>query len=147
MAVHYNPAGLATIGGTAFMVGNRFSHNGYSYTRAPTLDWGNAPGGVAPTVTFDQVSNGKPWQAAEPLLAVASNLGLRDFGFALAAFAAPGASNLTFPPERRPALHDARARGDHPQLRRQRGLEASRRVRRRRDARVDRTCRASTTRW
>ena len=80
------------------MVGNRFSHNGYSYTRAPTLDWGNAPGGVAPTVTFDQVSNGKPWQAAEPLLAVASNLGLRDFGFALAAFAAPGASNLTFPP-------------------------------------------------
>jgi long-subunit fatty acid transport protein len=98
MAVHYNPAGLATIGGTAIMVGNRFSHNGYSYTRAPTLDWGNAPGGVAPTVTFDQVSNGKPWQAAEPLIAVASNLGLQDFGFALAAFAAPGASNLTFPP-------------------------------------------------
>jgi long-chain fatty acid transport protein len=96
-AVHYNPAGLANIGGTVVMVGNRFSHNGYSYTRAPTLDWGNASGGVAPMVTFDQVSNGKPWQALEPLVAVASNLGLPDFGFALAAFAAPGASNLTFP--------------------------------------------------
>jgi long-subunit fatty acid transport protein len=97
-AVHYNPAGLATIGGTVVMLGNRFSHNGYSYTRAPTLDWGNASGGVAPMVTFDKVSNGKPWQALEPLIAVASNLGLPDFGFALAAFAAPGASNLTFPP-------------------------------------------------
>ena len=97
MAVHYNPAGLATIGGTVFMVGNRFSHNGYSYTRASTLDWGNAAGGVAPMVTFDPVSNEKAAQPLEPLIAIASNLGLRDFGFALAAFAAPGASNLSFP--------------------------------------------------
>ena len=95
-AVAYNPAGLATMV-TTIMVGNRFSYNGYSYTRAPTLDWGNAPGGVAPLVTFDKVSNEKPWQALEPLIAVASNLGLRDFGFALAAFAAPGSSRLTFP--------------------------------------------------
>jgi len=96
-AVHYNPAGLALLGGTAIMVGNRYSYNGISYTRAPTLDWGNAAGGVAPTVTFDQVSNGSPWQPGEPLAMVASNFGLRDFGFALAGFAPPGASKLTFP--------------------------------------------------
>jgi long-chain fatty acid transport protein len=96
-AVHYNPAGLASIGGTMIMVGNRVSHNGYAYTRAPTLDWGNASGNMAPLVTFPEASNGKPWQGLEPLLAFASNLGLRDFGFALAAFAAPGASNLTYP--------------------------------------------------
>jgi long-chain fatty acid transport protein len=96
-AVAYNPAGLAQITGTVVMVGNRVSYNAFSYTRAPTEDWGHPVNGVAPLVTFDKVSNGKPWQQLEPLLAVASNLGMKDWGFALAAFAAPGASNFTFP--------------------------------------------------
>jgi len=96
-AVAYNPAGLAQITGTVIMVGNRFSHNAYEYTRAPTEDWGHPVNGVAPVVTFDKVSNSKPWQSLEPLLAVASNLGMRDWGFALAAFASPGASNFSFP--------------------------------------------------
>jgi long-subunit fatty acid transport protein len=96
-AVAYNPAGLATIGGTVLMVGNRVSYNGYSYTRAPTEDWGHPVNGVAPIVTFDKVSNSKPWQLLEPLIAVASNLGLPDWGFALAAFASPGASTFDFP--------------------------------------------------
>ena len=96
-AVHYNPAGLADISGTVIMVGNRFSHNGYSYTRAPTEDWGNAAGGVPPVVTFSKVNNGTPWQAAEPLILAASNLGLRSFGFAAGAFASPGASRLNYP--------------------------------------------------
>ena len=103
-AVAYNPAGLALIGGTVIMVGNRVSYNGYSYTRAPTEDWGHPVNGVAPIVIFDKVSNGKPWQMLEPLLAVASNLGLPNWGFALAAFASPGAANLDFPT---PALSSA----------------------------------------
>jgi hypothetical protein len=97
-AVQYNPAGLASIGRTVIMVGNRLSYNGYSYTRAPTEDWGHPIDSMtAPVVTFDKVSNSKPWQLLEPLLAVASNLGLPDWGFALAAFASPGASNFDFP--------------------------------------------------
>jgi long-subunit fatty acid transport protein len=103
-AVAYNPAGLASIGGTVIMVGNRVSYNAYSYTRAPTEDWGHPVNGVAPIVMFDKVSNGKPWQVLEPLIAVSSNLGLPDWGFALAAFASPGASNFDFPT---PALSSA----------------------------------------
>lgn len=96
-AVAYNPAGLAKIGGTVFQFGNRLSYNASAYTRATTLDWGNAPGGVAPMVSFAEVNNGQPWQVAEPLLGVASNLGLRDWGFALAAYAPPGISRISFP--------------------------------------------------
>ena len=39
------------------MVGNRFSYNGYSYTRAPTLDWGNVDRRRAADVTFSKVNN------------------------------------------------------------------------------------------
>jgi len=100
-AVSYNPAGLATLGTTLFEVGNQVSYNAYSYSRAPTLDYGDGhqdPGtGAAPLVTFDKVSNSKPWQALLPMLGVATNLGLRDWGFALAAFAPPGIGRLAFP--------------------------------------------------
>jgi hypothetical protein len=96
-AAAHNPAGLAKIGGTIIQIGNRLSYNAVAYTRAPTLDWGNAQGGVAPMVSFAEVRNGQPWQAAEPLLGVASNLGLRDWGFALAAYAPPGISRISFP--------------------------------------------------
>jgi long-subunit fatty acid transport protein len=98
-AVFYNPAGLANVGRFVFMAGNRTSYNSYAYTRAPTEDWGNEtiPGVSAPLVSFAEVRNGTPWQTLEPLLAVASNLGLPDWGFALAAFAPPGASKFDFP--------------------------------------------------
>jgi long-chain fatty acid transport protein len=97
-AVAYNPAGLAQIEGTMVMVGNRVSYNGYSYTRAPTLDWGHPMANGDPTpVSFAQVSNSRPWQALEPLFAVASNLGQHDWGFAIAAFASPGVSREDFP--------------------------------------------------
>jgi long-subunit fatty acid transport protein len=97
-AVQYNPAGLANIGGTVIMVGDRVSYNGYTYTRAPTQDWGHPnPDGSAPTVTFAQVHNETPWQGLEPLIIAASDLGMRDWGFALGAFAAPGASKFNFP--------------------------------------------------
>jgi long-chain fatty acid transport protein len=97
-AVAYNPAGLAQIGRTVIMVGNRVSYNGYSYTRAPTEDWGHPiDANTAPLVTFDKVSNSRTWQQLEPLLAVATNLNMPDWGFALAAFASPGASGVDFP--------------------------------------------------
>ena len=50
-AVLYNPAGIANIGGSVAMFGNRLSYNGYTFTRAPTQDWGNTQNGAAPTVT------------------------------------------------------------------------------------------------
>ena len=97
-AVAYNPAGLAKIGTTIIQVGNRFSYNGSSYTRATTLDWGNVDAsGMPPSVSFAKVNNSQTVQAAEPLLGIASNLGLRDWGFALAAYAPPGTSRLAFP--------------------------------------------------
>lgn len=96
-AISYNPAGLAKLSGTVIQLGNRFSHNAYAYTRAPTLDWGNVQNDMAPTVVFDEVRNGTPWQALEPFIGVASNLGLRNWGFALAAFAPPGISREAFP--------------------------------------------------
>ena len=96
-AVAYNPAGLAKIGGTIIQIGNRLSYNASAYTRASTQDWGNPQAGVAPIVSFAEVRNSQPWQAAEPLLGVASNLGLRDWGFALAAYAPPGISRISFP--------------------------------------------------
>jgi len=99
-ALAYNPARLTELGepaGVVWMFGNRLSHNAYGFTRAPTLDWGHAPNDMAPTVRFAEARNRQPWQPLEPLLAVASKLGLRDWGFALGAFAAPGTSRLDFP--------------------------------------------------
>ena len=49
----------------------------HDFTRATTTDWGREVNGAAPTVAFSPVHNGKPWQPAEPLVGVASRLGLR----------------------------------------------------------------------
>jgi hypothetical protein len=96
-AVSYNPAGIADVGSLVVEIGNRFSNNGYAYTRAPTLDWGNPMGDQAPLVSFAQVKNASPWQGAEPFISIASNLGLKDWGFALSLFPNPGASRSDFP--------------------------------------------------
>jgi long-chain fatty acid transport protein len=95
-AVSINPAGLADLDGTVIQVGNQFSYYGYDYTRAPTLDYGQSPTPSQPTV-FDKVHNGTPWQAALPFIGISSRLGLRDWAFALAAFAPPGTSKEQFP--------------------------------------------------
>ena len=95
-AVSINPAGLADVDGTVVQVGNQFAHYGYDYTRAPTLDYGQTPTPTQPTI-FDKVHNGTPWQAALPFIGVSSRLGLRDWAFALAAFAPPGTSKEQFP--------------------------------------------------
>jgi long-chain fatty acid transport protein len=96
-ATSTNPAGLSDMDGTTFQLGNQFAYYGYDYTRAPTPDWGNAQNGVAPTVSFTQVKNGTPWQAALPYLGAASRLGLRDWAFAAALYAPPGISREQFP--------------------------------------------------
>ena len=98
-AVSINPAGLANVDGTIFEAGNQFSYNGYDFTRATTLDTGNLQNGVAPSVAFGKVGNGTPWQVADPFLGAASNLGLRNWGFAIAAFAPPGISREQYPLE------------------------------------------------
>src|SRR5438132_8287128 len=96
-AVSYNPAGLAQLDETIIQIGNRFSANGYSYTREPTLDWGHASNNMAPTVSFAQVDNSASGQLLEPLIGVASRLGLRNWGFAFAIFAPPGIGREEFP--------------------------------------------------
>jgi long-chain fatty acid transport protein len=93
-AVSINPAGLAQLDGTVIEIGNQVGYNGYDYTRAPTLDYGQTG---TPLVSFNKVSNGTPWQPALPFIGVASRLGLRDWSFALSAFAPPGISKLDFP--------------------------------------------------
>jgi len=93
-AVIFNPAGLANLETTLIEVGNQISYNAYSFARAPTRDYGQAG---APMVSFDKVSNGKPWQPFVPMAGVASKLGLRDWGFALAVYAPPGISQEAFP--------------------------------------------------
>jgi long-chain fatty acid transport protein len=97
MAVAYNPAGLSDVGTTVIQLGNRFSYNSYEFTRKPTLDWGNQVDDIPPYVTFDTVENETPWQALDPLIGVATNFGLKDWGFAFAIYSPPGVSKMRFP--------------------------------------------------
>jgi long-chain fatty acid transport protein len=94
-AVNYNPAGLAEIQATIIQVSNQLSYNSYSYTRAPTAVYRDNQDPLQ--VTFPQVSNQTPWQAVDPFIGVASNLGLRNWGFALAVFAPSGIAKAQFP--------------------------------------------------
>jgi len=98
-AVSFNPAGLAKLDSSLLQIGNESSYNSYTFTRAPTRDYGNPDPqtGAAPLVTFDKVKNSTPWQAFVPMVGATSNLGLPNWGFGLAAFAPPGISKEEFP--------------------------------------------------
>ncbi|HTV18343.1 MAG TPA: outer membrane protein transport protein [Polyangiaceae bacterium] len=96
-AATWNPAGLARIEGTLLQLGNRFGYNALSFTRAPTLDWGNLNGGVPPFVEFSEVDNQAPWQGLGPLLGVATSFGLEGWMFAFGAHAPPGVPREQFP--------------------------------------------------
>lgn len=96
-AVMFNPAGLALLRTSLIHGGNRFSYNAHSFERKATLDWGDVDNGVPPYVRFAEVENEEPWQLLEPLLGVASTLGVRDFGFALSAYAPAGVGRIEFP--------------------------------------------------
>ena len=97
-AVMLNPAGLAHIEGTLIHVGNRFSYNAQAFTRAPTTDYGSPDAsGNFPIHTFDTAINQLPLQALDPILGVASDLGLDAWTFALAVQAPPGVARQSFP--------------------------------------------------
>ncbi len=94
-AVGLNPAGLAKLGTTVIQLGNRFSYNQHTYTRNPTLDWRDDAS--PPYVEFAEVENEAPLQALDPLLGVATNFGLEDWGFALAAYSPAGVARKVYP--------------------------------------------------
>jgi len=96
-AVVYNPAGLGRLAEPTLQVGNRVSYNASEFARAPTLDWGHLEGGVPPRVEFATARNQAPWQGLEPFVGFATDLGLEDWRFALAAFAPSGIGRLRFP--------------------------------------------------
>jgi len=93
-AVGINPAGLANIGTTLIQVGNRFSYNEHTFTRNPTLDWRDTDS--PPYVTFPQVKNSAPWQVLDPLVGVATNFGLENWGFAFAAYSPAGVARESY---------------------------------------------------
>jgi long-subunit fatty acid transport protein len=95
-AVSFNPAGLTHIGTTIIQVGNRFSYNERTFTRNPTLDYGESASSP-PYVTFPTVKNGAPWQALDPFIGVATNFGLEDWAFALAAYSPAGIAREVYP--------------------------------------------------
>ncbi|HTQ08323.1 MAG TPA: outer membrane protein transport protein [Polyangiaceae bacterium] len=97
-AVELNPAGLAHIDTTIVTIGNRFSYNERTYQRNPTLDWAHPnSNGAPPYVTFAKVKNKTPWQALDPLIGIASNLGLKDWGFGFAVYSPAGTAREVYP--------------------------------------------------
>jgi long-chain fatty acid transport protein len=96
-AISINPAGLADLRGWRLYVGNTFSYNSYTYTRAPTLDYANVQNGMPTPTNFAQVKNGTPAQAADPFIGLTTDFGLSDWGFGLAVFAPPGIAQEEFP--------------------------------------------------
>ncbi|HEV8551041.1 MAG TPA: hypothetical protein VGQ57_18465, partial [Polyangiaceae bacterium] len=94
-AVGINPAGLTKIGTTLIQIGNRFSYNEHTFLRNPTLDW-NSPANP-PYVVFPKASNGTPWQMFDPILGVASNFGLKDWGFAFGVYSPAGVAREEYP--------------------------------------------------
>lgn len=95
-AVALNPAGLVRIRTTTIQAGNRFSYNAASYHRAPTLDWAITTE-PPPYVEFDKVENDAPWQFLDPMVGIASPLGLADWTFAFAVFSPAGTSKAEYP--------------------------------------------------
>jgi long-chain fatty acid transport protein len=97
-AVELNPAGLTHIGTTIIQIGNRFSYNQHSYTRNPTLDWGQTDTQPTPPyVQFPTVRNQTPWQVLDPFIGVASNFGLKDWAFAGAIYSPAGTAREVYP--------------------------------------------------
>jgi long-subunit fatty acid transport protein len=97
-AVMLNPAGLGHLEGTLIHIGDRASYNTQEFTRTPTIDYGSPDSsGNFPTHTFATARNQLPLQAVDPMLGVASHLGLERWTFALAAQAPPGVARQSFP--------------------------------------------------
>lgn len=91
-AAYYNPAGFALVKGTRLQLDNKFSYNTMEFQREPAFDSRSMT-----TVTFAPVTNTPKFQPLDPLLGVATDFGLEDFGFGLVAYANSGISNMQFP--------------------------------------------------
>ncbi|MBM4355771.1 MAG: hypothetical protein FJ109_18605, partial [Deltaproteobacteria bacterium] len=96
-AIYYNPAGLARQRGTGFLLSNRVLYSDIEYRRARTLDWSDATHGVPRLVEFDHIRNETPWTWLSPMAALASDLGLDDWAFALGMYAPNAAGRLEYP--------------------------------------------------
>lgn len=96
-AAFYNPAGLAKrTGPLQLQVENKTSYSSLTFGRDPTHE---GPTESSPLVDFEVSENQRRWRPWGPLVGVASNLGLRDFTFALMSFTPSGAANTEFPLE------------------------------------------------
>jgi long-chain fatty acid transport protein len=96
-AMEYNPGALALQRGTHIFVANRFILGSEWYRRARTLDWSEAFHGVPRVLSFDPVKNAIPNQYLGPMIMVSSDLGLKDWGFAVGLYAPPGTMSQKFP--------------------------------------------------
>lgn len=94
-AALYNPAGLSKLATPlALQLENRGAYSSLTFTRDPTQDGRSES---APTVDFETSENDQRWRLLGPLAGVASNLGVRDFVFALVSFTPSGAASTDFP--------------------------------------------------
>ncbi len=91
-AIEYNPAMLAVRDDTEIFLSNRFGYANEEFRRAPLWDY-NGP----LLIHADPVQNEKPWQLLMPILGAATDFGLKDWGFAIGAYAPPGISVQQFP--------------------------------------------------
>lgn len=97
-AAFYNPAGFARLHGNLVQLDNKLGYGTLSYTRQAT--WNaeppNDPRDEPPT-PFDPVRNAEPWRLLGPLLGIGSDLGLRDWGFALVVYTPSNSSTMGYP--------------------------------------------------
>ena len=91
-AIEYNPAGLASQRGWRIYLGNRFGYADERYKRSTIWDY--SEGRVQ---SFNEVSNQKPWQLLGPMLGVSTDFGLKNWAFALGAYAPAGIASQQFP--------------------------------------------------
>lgn len=94
-AVIYNPGALArTPTLLRLQLENKLSASALTFARAPTRDGRSES---SPVVEFDPSTNQRPWSVLSPFLGVQSNLGLRDWSFALVSYTPSGGSNSSYP--------------------------------------------------
>ncbi len=96
-AIDLNPSGLARVRGTRLLFANRFTYANEEFRRASTLDWSDAAYGIPRLANFEPVRNEIPFQTLGPMVGVATDFGLEDWGFALGVYGPPGTSSQRFP--------------------------------------------------
>ena len=96
-AIDVNPAGLARVRGTRFLLANRFTWAYEEYRRARTVDWSDATHGIPEFHDFDPVTNAADFQALGPMIGLATDFGLEDWGFAAGVYGPPGTTSQRFP--------------------------------------------------